>query len=262
MNLPNANIIRRSLFTSEFSLAESGLLYANEITGGPWCFTIVATTVAFRSCLIPVTIMQMKTINNISSGPAGFYTRNLTSIYQKQVKETDPKATRKHIQLAKTYIGGLGVIWKKLHVNPFKVIAVPIAQICFLVAYVVSVRHMISSGNIDLLNQGTLWFTDLGSKDSTMALPLVAVGTSYAALELSFGRSQQQSMGQGFREVFQTMLVFSVPFIVQLPAGVFMYWIPSSIFGITQSAALRTTFVRSIMDLKPPLQTKKKPNSV
>ena len=42
------------------------------------------------------------------------------------------------------------------------------------------------------------------------------------------------------KDVFQTLLLMSVPFVTQLPAGIFAYWIPSSLAGILQTYGVRT----------------------
>ena len=92
-----------------------------------------------------------------------------------------------------------------------------------------------------------LWFENLTVADPTYALPLIAVGTSYSALEFGFTNPDERlndpnkggRLSLTIKDVFQTILLMSVPFVTQLPAGIFAYWIPSSVAGMAQTSGTR-----------------------
>jgi len=162
------------------------------------------------------------------------------------------------------------VIFKRFQINPLKLVAAPLAQISVLLTYIVATRDLLSNGALDLSNQGMLWFTDLSARDPTLILPLAAAYCTYSSLELSMGRTPppadpskppQIAMTDIVREVMQSVLVFSVPMIAQLPAGIFMYWIPSSLFGISQTLALRSNRIRGAVGL-PLLQKRLPPRKI
>ncbi len=239
---------------------QSNLLAAHSALGGPWWSTLVVVTLGFRCALIPITVMQMRTMNALSSGPVGKHLSLLGKLYSNDLK----KNPEDRAKLTKMYVQGYRKIFKLFDVNPFKVIAVPLTQIAFLATYIVATRDLITSGAIDLSDQGLFWFANLADRDPTLILPMAAVGLTYTSLEYSFGRTVLKPdepvtlrFGDVVREVFQSILVFSVPLIAQLPAGVFMYWIPSSLFGMAQTFALRQPGVRSALGLNQPVASPK-----
>lgn len=110
---------------------------------------------------------------------------------------------------------------------------------------------------------GLLWFQDLSLCDSTYILPVASVILSYTGVAIAFQNTDKaQSSGSNsiklstlpgpmvyLREFVLTGLLLSVPFITQLPAGVFMYWIPNSCFSITQSMLLRNPKFRGLLGI-------------
>ena len=103
-----------------------------------------------------------------------------------------------------------------------------------------------------LSDGGLFWFTDLASKDSTLILPLVAVGLSYSLLEFGFRTKVPGGMLIGLKRFCQGFLLMSAPMICTLPSGVFCYWIPSNVFGLTQMVALRNEEFQKLIGLPPP----------
>jgi len=230
---------------------QTSLIASNAVLGGPFWCTLVACTLAFRTALVPLTLVQMHASVEVTTGPLGQILPLLNKLYNKDMMQGANrfKATR-------MYLKALRMTFKLHKVNPLKLVAVPLTQISVLITYVVATRSLMTSGQLDLSEQGALWFQDLAAPDPTMILPMVAVFSSYTALEYSFGRILPQpgvpmkaTLGEIVRETLQTFLVFGVPLIAQLPAGVFMYWIPSSLFGMTQTFALRNNRVRSFAGL-------------
>ena len=114
-----------------------------------------------------------------------------------------------------------------------------------------------------LENGGMFWFCDLTAKDSTMALPLLAITATYGAIQIAFSRiGMTDNNGGGkntgnmnfvtfLKDTVQTVIILSIPVVHALPAGVFCYWIPSSLFGACQSIALRTALGQSILKIPP-----------
>jgi YidC/Oxa1 family membrane protein insertase len=130
--------------------------------------------------------------------------------------------------------------------------AYPIVNIGVFMTFIYSVRSMIThSDNYDLLEGGVLWFVDLSSKDPTFLLPLGALSLSYLAMELGFGKNQKGA-GMLFKDGLQSLVLLSVPFVTTLPAGVFCYWIPSSLFAIAQSQIIKGPYAQTLLGIPPP----------
>ena len=54
---------------------------------------------------------------------------------------------------------------------------------------------------------------------------------------------------QWVKDKLQLIMIFSAPFVVQLPAGVFCYWVPSALFGLVQTTTLRQPATRKLLGL-------------
>jgi membrane protein insertase Oxa1/YidC/SpoIIIJ len=154
------------------------------------------------------------------------------------------------------YVKGLRGISKMFNLRPWRALLAPAIHLPVLFTFMLATRDMVRSDVFDMSTGGALWFSDLGAVDSTMLLPAAAVGVTYWNLERAFGRSETVDVSQVFREVFQTGVMCSLPFVVNLPAGVFMLWIPSGLYTMSQSAFLNTAFVQGLVmrSLPPPVQ--------
>ena len=116
-------------------------------------------------------------------------------------------------------------------------------------------RDVRGGGVPDMDTGGMLWFENLAIADPTYALPLIAIGSSYSALEFGFSNPSDRITDPNkggrlqvtMKDIFQTLLIVSVPFVTQLPAGIFAYWIPSSLAGMVQTQGLRTLAARERM---------------
>jgi membrane protein insertase Oxa1/YidC/SpoIIIJ len=133
-------------------------------------------------------------------------------------------------------------------VSMTRIILPPVLNISMFITFVIGVRGMIRGGDFtDMDTGGILWFENLTVADPTYALPLIAVGSSYSALEFGFTNPEERlndpnkggRLSITIKDVFQTILLMSVPFVTQLPAGIFAYWIPSSIAGMAQTSGTR-----------------------
>jgi YidC/Oxa1 family membrane protein insertase len=133
-----------------------------------------------------------------------------------------------------------------------KAVALPVTNLAMFVTFVGATRDVIAKagGGGDqqwegMNREGALWFHDLTMADSTMLLPILAITSSWIGLELALGgggggAGAQPSLIRSLKFLAQSTLVLSMPFVAQLPAGVFMYWIPSSLFSIAQGIILRS----------------------
>jgi len=224
---------------------------AHETFGLPWWATIAACTVGFRVCLVPLVMLQLRTARRMFSGAAPAQFAHLTTLTSRELKQPKASLNRRRTTL-QLYFKGIRAVMKKNDVAVWKVAAVPLVQIPIFLTYVVATRDLISH---DLARQwgmtsgGISWFQDLTALDTTYILPVTAMGLTYLTIEQGWGFSPT------IRNILQSAVIISSPFVLsQLPAGVFMYWIPSSMFGLAQSAT-----IRYLSPSKPPPQAASTP---
>jgi hypothetical protein len=109
---------------------------------------------------------------------------------------------------------------------------------------------------------GLFWFTDLTQCDPTYVLPVCSIGLSYLGINIAFSNTDKIQAASStntvalsklpgpmlfLQEFALTALLLAVPFVSQLPAGVFLYWTTNSCFSISQSLLLRNPRFRKLI---------------
>ena len=124
-------------------------------------------------------------------------------------------------------------------------LGVPVLNASLFITVIYSIREMVGRDvTADIMEGGLWWFADLSDKDPNMALPLVALGLSYVALDQSL--PEHGRILRSIKDFLQSLLLVSTPYVMLLPTSVFCYWIPSSLFMIAQVHALRQPEFRKI----------------
>ena len=135
---------------------------------------------------------------------------------------------------------------------------IPMMNASIFITFIYSIRDMVTKDiSEDMDEGGLLWFADLTAKDPTFILPLSAIALSYTALDLSL--PTQGKLILFFKDILQSLLLFSVSLVLPLPAGIFCYWIPSSLFTMTQMHLMRNPKIKKwlrIPNIEPPAHLK------
>lgn len=127
-----------------------------------------------------------------------------------------------------------------------KILAVPLANFAVFASFIYSIRDMVLRDPTETMDiGGMLWFVDLTIKDSTFFLPFSALGLSYLALDLAL--KPHGNVLLYLKDFFQSLMIISIPVILPLPAGIFFYWIPSSVFTIAQTQLLKQAAFRRLL---------------
>jgi YidC/Oxa1 family membrane protein insertase len=208
------------------------------------------STVFARLALLPLVRTQV-----ISSQKLALAMPEISFLYQLLIKRLKSKRiteTQERMRIISVFFHGVDACFRLYDVSYKEMFAYPIVNIGVFMTFIYSVRSMIThSDNYDLLEGGVLWFVDLSSKDPTFLLPLGALSLSYLAMELGFGKNQKGA-GMLFKDGLQSLVLLSVPFVTTLPAGVFCYWIPSSLFAIAQSQVIKGPYAQTLLGIPPP----------
>ena len=136
-------------------------------------------------------------------------------------------------------------------------VVAPIAvNVTVFLLFVQSTRLMLENPQYggQLLEGGVSWFSDLTSEDRTMYLPFVAAMVNYQTLNIVIPTPEgthARTFPLKMKDFFQTVLIISFPALVNLPAGVFMYWIPSGLFSIAQRSLFMNNSFRALLRMPP-----------
>jgi len=225
--------------------------------GLPWWSAVAVTTILIRTSLMPLSVWQSKEM--VPFGKALPKISLLWRQFRARWAEGDPADGRRRRWLLSQLRQGAGAALEMDRCRPGPILGLPVAQLGLFVYVISSLRGILQGGQLPGLDcGGALWFSDLAAADPTLALPIAALGLTYANLELGFGRfrghgekKEDGGLPEKIKSMMQVYLIWSFPFIMQLPAGVFMYWIPSSLFGSCQVVLLRQNPIREMLGLPP-----------
>jgi YidC/Oxa1 family membrane protein insertase len=249
---------------------QTGMVDLHSVTGLPWWGTFACATAIVRIGLLPLTRFQLLAARNLAKSlPEVNF---LSQLLKERVKNLRGSSTQKTKELMSTiavFRKGVRASFALNGVSLKKIFGLPILNIGIFATFVFSVRDILAgtipSNTIDLVETGLelekggmFWFLDLTSKDTTLLLPVMALISSYGALEIAFAKVGAQGPTTDnmkgvmwFKDIIQTTIVLALPAYATLPAGVFCYWIPSSIMGALQSIAVRTELGQTILRIPP-----------
>ena len=192
--------------------------------GLTWAWSIVATTIAVRMILVPLTIRQIHSMQSLQ-----LHAPEMKRIQQKY-KHDKPKQNE---ELMKFY--------RENKINPAASCLPMLAQLPVFIALFYTLKHFAFTG-------GTLAFLHFipSIKESTTAhwggyvLLVVYVGSQMAS-GLFMAPTAQKSQ----RIIFMVMPLFFVFVIARFPAGLVLYWVTTNLWTVGQGLITRRLVQRA-----------------
>jgi YidC/Oxa1 family membrane protein insertase len=216
------------------NLFRSILDWLHHSVGLPWAWAIVALTVAVRICLVPLTVKQIHSMQNLQA-------------HAPQMKEIQKKykADKKKQQeeLMKFY--------KENQINPAASCIPLVAQFpVFIALYFVlrTLSHQAqtcadhASQCIPLLGEANPNFHWLGLIDITQPAthgwgPLLLV--IYAGSQIASTFFMSATMNKGQRYLMMALPLVFITFIARFPAGLVLYWATTNLWTVGQGIITR-----------------------
>ena len=106
---------------------------------------------------------------------------------------------------------------------------------------------------------GAFWFLDLTAPDTTYGLPLLTAGTMLITAEL--GGEVKTEQTERIKNIMRFSAIAVFPLTMGFSQGLFVYFLSSNLFTITQNLALRQPTIkeflinRHVVDLSSSLET-------
>ncbi len=220
MILPAANILQPLI-----DLANSVLQFFHDSAGLSWGMSIIALTVVTRAVLIPLTYKQLKGMRALQA-------------LQPQIKELQEKYKNDKQRMQQEMMR----IYKENKVNPFASCIPLVAQLPVFFTLFHVLRNELpddigcKAGEC-ASKAGFLFIEDLTAKahgSELIILLILYIGTQLVSgmvMSLSADKSQRTMM-------FLLPLIF-VPFILNFPAGLILYWITTNVWTIGQQFVIQ-----------------------
>lgn len=222
-----------------------------------WWATVGLSTVGVRVAMLPLVRYQLK--NSLRFSKAVPEMTFLHQLLQERI-QSGPVQPNEAIFLIRTYFRGIRSCMKLHEVTLFDILKIPILNATIFVTFVYSLRDLMLNGDpsMGFSTGGAFWFVDMTSKDPTLILPFAAATLTYFNLEVSFS-NQQSRVAMFIKDLLQSCLLLAIPYYSMLPAGIFCYWIPSSVWIFVQQAITRNPTVLRKIGVLPELSLPRKP---
>ena len=197
------------------------LVWLHESAGFSWAWSIVVLTVIVRVCLVPVTVKQIHSMQNLQA-----HAPEMKAIQQKWKHDK----ARQNEELMKFY--------KENKINPAASCLPIVLQIPVFISLFYVLRHFdarvlpIYGGSVDWLH---LIDITVPVKDGWGPLLLVI----YVASQLSSSYFMSTTMQGAQRILLMVLPVLFVPFILNFPAGLMLYWLTTNLWTTGQGLVTR-----------------------
>ena len=195
------------------------LLYFHQNLGVAWWLSIVILTIIVRSLLFPLTVKQVKSMRAM---------QDLKPRMDRVRAQFKDNPQRQREEMAKLY--------QDQGVNPLGgCLPILVQMPVFIGMFYVIRKFGGTPGRTppeyeSFTHGGILWFQDLAHADPYYILPIISALTMLAATEITSKNVDPQQ-----RWLMRLLPVGFTAFLLNFPAGLFMYWITSNLMTLGQN---------------------------
>jgi YidC/Oxa1 family membrane protein insertase len=195
------------------------LLYFHQNLGVAWWLSIVLLTIIVRSLLFPLTVKQVKSMRAM---------QDLKPRMDRVRAQFKDNPQRQREEMAKLY--------QDQGVNPLGgCLPILVQMPVFIGMFYVIRKFGGTPGRTppeyeSFTHGGILWFQDLAHADPYYILPIISALTMLAATEITSKNVDPQQ-----RWLMRLLPVGFTAFLLNFPAGLFMYWITSNLMTLGQN---------------------------
>lgn len=190
----------------------SNILETFHSFGAPWWLSIMLLTVIVRGLLFPLTVRQVKNMRAMQE------LRPEMDTLREKYKEDRAKQQQAIMEL-----------YKERQINP----AAGFLPILVQMPVFITMYHVIRDHEEtfrSFASGGILWFSDLTKADPYFILPILS-----ASILIGAGEISSRNVNPNQRMMMRFLPVVFTFFIARFPAGLFVYWVTSNTFTLTQN---------------------------
>lgn len=199
------------VFSPLTGLLGNGLEFFYSV-GAPWWLSIAILTVIVRSILFPLTVRQVKSMRAM---------QDLKPDMDRIRAKYKDNRQRQQEEIMKLY--------QDRQINPFGSCFPLLVQMPIFIAMFYVIRGF-GETHESFAYGGLLWFQDLSVQDPYYILPILSAVTMLAASEITSKHIDPQQ-----RWMMRILPVVFTVFLLNFPAGLFMYWITSNLVTLVQN---------------------------
>jgi len=216
----------------------------HNLTNLPWWASIATMTVAFRTALFPLAVMQHRNQAAMKACQP-----ELAQL-QESMKNIDPSLNPQEM-LRRRQVSSkkMNELMKEYGAGFLKPLALGVAQIPIFVSVFYALRQL-GARFPEAVTGGMLWFPDLTAADPYHILPFLSAASTLLLQYVSTPPgSIENPMMKTMQRVFQGIILLSIPFLWNMPSALFVYWMTSNIITVLQTVGLRTNIAKKLFNL-------------
>jgi YidC/Oxa1 family membrane protein insertase len=206
------------------------LVFFHDSVGLSWGLSIVALTVTIRALLLPLTLKQVKSMRGLQ-------------LIAPEMKKLQEKYKNDKQRLNQEMMK----LYSEHKVNPFASCLPLLAQLPVFI----SLFYMLQDDlRVEICGQsanpcgessdsGFLFIPDI--TDEATGLVLITLVVLYVTSQLASSLLMSVSADKNQRRIFLALPFVFVPFILNFPAGLLVYWITTNLWTIVQQFIVRRT---------------------
>ena len=220
MIVPVANILQPLI-----DIANAVLQFFHDNVGLSWGMSIIALTVVTRAALIPLTYKQIKGMRAMQA-------------LQPQIKELQAKYKNDKQRMQQEMMR----FYKENKVNPFASCIPLVAQLPVFITLFYVLRHELpadigcKAGECGS-EASFLFINDLTAKAT--GGELIALIVLYVGTQLLSGFFMSVTADKSQRTMMFILPLIFVPFVINFPSGLILYWITTNIWTIGQGLVIK-----------------------
>jgi YidC/Oxa1 family membrane protein insertase len=209
----------QSLFSPVVNILGSVLLFFHETVGAPWWLSIAMLTVVVRTLLFPLTVKQVRSMRAVQDLKPDM--DRVRAQYQNNPEKQREEMTKLYQERGVNPLGGCLPI----------LVQMPIfIGIFYVIRLFGGTPGRTEPKYPSFVDGGILWFQDLSHADPTYILPIISAVTMLCATEITLKNADPQQ-----RWLMRLLPVGFTAFLLNFPAGLFVYWITSNLVTIVQN---------------------------
>lgn len=202
----------------------------------PWWTCIMIGTICVRTIIFPLVIMAQRNAAKMNN--------NMPQMQHLQMKMTEARQTGNALEAAK-YSQAMIEFMKEKDLNPLKNMLVPLAQAPLFISFFIGLRQMANAPVESLTTGGLFWFVDLTVPDQFFLLPLITSFTMLATIEVGTDGARMAAANlQTMKYVLRALPFVILPFTINFPGVILMYWTFSNFISLAQVGVLKIPTVR------------------
>ncbi|KAL3060945.1 hypothetical protein OYC64_009204 [Pagothenia borchgrevinki] len=238
-------------------LVEHFLLTVQQVGGLPWWLSIVVATLSVRTAVtLPLAAYQTVVLARVEALQVEISELAKRLRYEVSVRARERSWTEKQsrFQFKKNLRRIVSQLYVRENCHPFKASLLIWVQLPLWISLSLALRNLTldqSALHADLAAGGALWFPDLTVPDSTWILPLALGLTNLIIVEVfSLQRVNPSRLQRIVTNSIRGFSVLMVPIAATVPSGLALYWLSSSLIGLSHNLLLRSRLLHRLLRLK------------